>query len=96
MYKILKSPVVKGMMTLLQSKSQIIASLTSVTEGSTPPGGPLQVLESAHYIPGDTAPVYDMQGRPLGFFSIIFGRNELVAAHAFAEVHGLSSCSVQG
>ena len=55
-------------MTLLQSKSQIIASLTSVTEGSTPPGGPLQVLESAHYIPGDTAPVYDMQGRPLVFF----------------------------
>ena len=59
-------------MTLLQSKSQIIASLTSVTEGSTPPGGPLQVLESAHYIPGDTAPVYDMQGRPLVFFFQLF------------------------
>ena len=65
MYKILRSPVVKGMMTLFQSKSQIIAILTSITEGSTPPGGPLQVLEWAHYIPGDTAPVYDMKGRLL-------------------------------
>ena len=56
-------------MTLFQSKSQIIAitMLTSITEGSTPPGGPLQVLESAHYIPGDTAPVYDMKGRLLFF-----------------------------
>lgn len=72
MHKILRSPVVKGMMTLLQSKSQIIAILTSIREGSTLPGGPLQVLESAHYIPVDTAPVYDMKGRMLFFLKLFF------------------------
>ena len=75
-------------MTLLQGESQIIAILT--------PGGPLQVLESAHYIPGDTAPVYDMKSKLLFFFLIIFCCSESFAAHDFIEAHGLSSCSVWG